>query len=115
MSMSPPVSAGRSRLACGFFEGIKVYYDHVDGFDALGRQAAWCSTLSGSKECPRALWGAGSSPCDRAFLEDGEIGNIAHLEPDVAQSPRSASGRNQFHVHTAQLEQNYQASLIGNA
>ena len=111
------LSKGRAGLTCGFFEGIQIYHHHVDGFDTLlcHRRPVF-NAVANMKNAPVYLGVQGFHPAIEHFRETGEVGNIAHFESDITQDPRCASGRNQLHVHTAQLAgEIYQASLIGNA
>src|SRR5882724_4402079 len=106
-----------TRLGSRLLKRIKIHYHHVNRRDAM---LFHCRTM----------------PCDIAPVEDaamhfrlqrlhtavehlrkaGEVGDVAHLDPLLAQQLRGATGRDQLHVHRCQRAREFhQTALVSDA
>ena len=108
---------GHTGLGGGFFEGVEIDHDHVDGLDAVLGYGGGVRGKVAAVE--NASVNFGMQRLDAAiehFGEAGEIGDVLDGNAGVAQEFGGASGGDEFDVECGELAGEIdQSGLIGDA
>ena len=111
------VIEGDVGIGGGFFEGIQIHHDHVDGLNAVLGDGGGVSGIFAAMQ--NAAMHLGMQSFDAAIEhlgEAGELGNIFDRNPRIAQQLSRASGGNEFDAEAGELAGEVdQSGLIGDA
>ncbi len=83
----------------GLFEGVEVYYDHIDGLDVVGRDGGDVfGVVADVEDAAVDLGVEGLDAAVEHLGKAGEVGDIADGEAGVAEGFGGASGGDQLDV-----------------
>ena len=106
-----------ARLGGGFFEGVKIYDDHVDRLDAvLGNRCDVRRIFTAVQDAAMHFGMQRLNAATEHFGKAGELGDVFDGDPGIAQKFGRASGRDEFDAEagesTGEIDE---AGLVGDA